>query len=72
MVYRVKTKDGYYYSTGNGRYGRVNGSKLEAWLLCEKHATEAIEFFNATFPELEAEQERLNGQAPCNRCNASK
>ena len=72
MVYRVKTKNGYYYSTGNGRYGRVNGSKIKAWLLCEKHATEAIGFLNATFPELEAEKVRLNGQVPCNRCEVNK
>jgi len=67
-VYRVKTTSGYYHSVGGGRYGRAEGTRLEAWLLCEEHADAVVSFFNEHVPEYKASKEKLNGHAPCNRC----
>ena len=70
--WRIKTARGYYYSTPNGKYGRPNGSKLEAWVLCDTHMLEAMTMFaQPAFAELEAVAERYPGHTPCMRCKVN-
>lgn len=66
--YIVWTKEGYYYTTGNGRYGRVNGKIGSAEVMCEKHAL-AIRKIISDVPECEArlEQVATRGCLVCKR-----
>lgn len=67
-AYKIKTKSGFFYTDGNGRYGRVDGTvRYEA--LCQEHANEVT----ALFDKLEVESEIIEIKAapfviPCAKC----
>lgn len=71
-AYKVKTVSGYYYTTGNGRYGRIDGSThYEA--LCEHHAKAVAEFLDG----FEAQSEIIEIKAapfaiPCAKCKRER
>lgn len=50
-MYHVKTPTGYYYADGRGRYGRFNGNKGEAWVLCLEHAESLCATLSQYAPE---------------------
>lgn len=70
--YRVKTAHGYYYSTGGGRYGRFDGQKLWAEVMCKQHADELAGRLSDISVSLEATVEAYPGHAPCARCAREK
>lgn len=37
-MYRILTSQGYYFTVGNGRYGRADGQRAQAEALCDEHA----------------------------------
>lgn len=41
-MYRVLTNRGYYFTVGQGRYGRVDGKRSQAEALCEAHAAQCV------------------------------
>lgn len=70
MMYYVKTPSGYYYAERNGKYGRFNGNKEEAWVLCWKHAESLCATLNQYAPEAMPELEE-NTSDSCKICNRS-
>lgn len=69
--HRVKTERGYYYSTGNGRYGRLDGQALYAEVMCQQHAGVIAESFAAL--SIQAEIEEYPGTVrECMKCQREK
>lgn len=66
--YRLLTKAGYYYTVGSGRYGRWNGSQLQAEILCAEHADAQIKVLMSIAPEYEPVREDYPGTAACAVC----
>lgn len=66
--YRVKAIAGYFYTVGNGRYGRWNGSRLSAEILCAEHADAQIKTLTDIAPEYEPTREDYPGTAACAIC----
>lgn len=54
-IYKVKTNEGYYYATSNGRYGRFGGFQ-DGWRLCESCADMVVKSFSELDLEPELEQ----------------
>lgn len=72
-LFRVKTPSGYYYATGNGRYGRTEGTKEAAWLLCKRHADAMVEFFRRVGSEeyakdVDTEEHTAQRGQMCDQC----
>ena len=67
--YRIKTTEGYYYSTGGGRYGRFDGKRIYAQIFFPRHAEEIITWMNNTVPQLKAQKEKFPGHAACYSCS---
>lgn len=73
-AYKIKTVSGYYYTTANGRYGRINGTAPHEYeALCEHHAKAVAEFLEG----VEAQPEIIEIKAapfaiPCARCKREK
>ena len=55
QMYNVKRESGYYYTTGNGRYGRVAGLKLMADPMCGLHANGVVEMLTSNGVQAEIE-----------------
>lgn len=68
-TYRIKTASGYAYTTGRGRYGRFDGSALEAAFFCQTHAQEQVQMLREIAPELGPEIEEVNGTGKCILCH---
>lgn len=67
-VYIVRVAEsGYYYTAGNGRYGRVNGLKANAETLCEKHANEIAEVIRSADVSVVLEEVATRGCMVCQR-----
>lgn len=67
--YRIKTSMGYYYSTGGGRYGRVDGKSIYAQIFCPRHAEELITGLEDLDEALKPQKEKFPGHAACYRCS---
>lgn len=69
-AYKVETDYGFYYTTGNGRYGRINGVEIyEA--MCKEHAQAVAEFFEQEHAEIIP----INAAPfaiPCAKCKREK
>lgn len=70
--YRIKTSAGYYYSTGNGRYGRFDGQRLYGEVLCKEHAEEIVNNLKELVPQIEADLDVFKGHAVCRICQREK
>lgn len=66
--YRVKTDLGYHYTTGQGRYGRVDGEPLWAEILCQEHATLVAENIKDLVPQVNPRLEVYKGHVKCRLC----
>lgn len=68
----VSTVKGYWYTEGNGQYGRIDGMRLYADVMCEEHAQQVAECLKAaqeTIGEnIEIELVVYPGHAPCVKC----
>jgi hypothetical protein len=66
---RILTQLGYYYSTGKGTWGRFDGTKYEAWHLCEEHAQAVLT--DCAELDMVADAEVIESDRVCAKCLAN-
>jgi hypothetical protein len=66
IVYKVKTTSGYFFTTGNGRYGRF-GDYQDGFDYCPKCAEAVCKFLRSL--KLEPELEPVTVSHPCENPN---